>query len=186
MHTPLRSVRFRLLSWRRDSSGVAGIEMALAFPLMLVMFVGLVDFGNALSASRRVATTANIVGDLVTQQSGGSITKTDLQNLFAAAKSTFAPYDPNGLAVEVIGYTRNNNIVVEAWRNDNGTKCASPPPVDMTRLEQLSADGNDVVVARVCYTVSPIIGMVLKTDIELKEQLMLRPRYSLKLACKDC
>jgi hypothetical protein len=53
-------------------------------------------------------------------------------------------------------------------------------------LEQLSADGNDVVVARVCYTVSPIIGMVMKTDIELKDQLMLRPRYSLKLACKDC
>jgi hypothetical protein len=26
----------------------------------------------------------------------------------------------------------------------------------------------------------------MKKDIELKDQLMLRPRYSLKLACKDC
>lgn len=186
MSMTLQSIRFRIARWQRDASGVAGIEMAFVLPLMLVMFVGLVDFGNALSASRRVATTTNIVADLVTQQSGGSISRADLQSLFSAAKSTFAPFDSTDLAVEVIGYTRNNNTVAEAWRSDNGARCASPPPVDMTRLGQLSADGNDVVVARVCYTVSPMIGMVMKKDIELKEQLMLRPRYSLKLACKDC
>jgi Flp pilus assembly protein TadG len=181
-----KTISARIARWQRDASGVAGIEMAFVLPLLLVMFFGLVDFGNALSASRRVATTTNIVADLITQQSGGSISKAELQSLFSAARSTFAPFDSTDLAVEVIGYTRNNNTVSEAWRSDNGARCASPPPVDMTRLGQLSADGNDVVVARVCYTVSPIVGMVMKKDIELKDQLMLRPRYSLKLACKDC
>jgi Flp pilus assembly protein TadG len=169
-----------------DTRGVAGIEMAFILPAMLVLFLGMVDFANALSADRRVTVTANIVGDLVTQQSGGLITKAELQGLFDAAKSTFAPFDPTDLAVEVIGYTVNNSNVVESWRRNNGAPCASAPPVDMTKLKALTADGNDIVVSNVCYRVKPIIGMVMKSDISLEEQLMLRPRYSTKLACKDC
>ncbi|MFO1090227.1 MAG: TadE/TadG family type IV pilus assembly protein [Hyphomicrobiales bacterium] len=184
---PIKSAARLARRFAHVDDALAAIEFAFILPVMVIAYFGLVDAANALSASRRVAETTSIIGDLITQQTGGTIAKADLKGLFDAASQTFAPFSTAGLAIEAYGYKMNNGNPVQSWKYTNGTACpASAPAINMTNVKNLMAEGNDLVVSRVCYTVAPIVGYVFKTSIPLSDQLALRPRYSTALACSDC
>jgi Flp pilus assembly protein TadG len=173
--------------FRACASGVAAIEMALVLPVMLFAYFGLVDLANGISASRRVTTAASTMADLVTQASSPTTTRAELLGFFEAAASIIEPFNTSGLAVEIYGFRQTNNVVTQIWRQTNGVACPSgAPPIDLERVRQLGNDTTDVIVARVCYTVAPIVGYVVKANINLSEQMALRPRYTSRIACSDC
>ena len=62
----------RLRRYADDIRGVASIEMAFIFPAMVLVYFGLVDATNVLSANRRVTPTASTLANLVTQAPGTS------------------------------------------------------------------------------------------------------------------
>ena len=48
-------------------------------------------------------------------------------------------------------------------------------------------EGNDIVVARVCYTYNWVIGKIFSlTPMSLEDQLVLRPRQTTSIDCTDC
>lgn len=167
-------------------SGVAAIEAAIVLPVMLIAYFGLVDFANAISASRRVTVTASTVADLVTQTAGSTTTKAELLGLLRAAESTMEPFN-EAVSVELYGYTVNNNAVQQTWRINNGNPCSGGARgIDLAKVKELAGTTNDVVVSRVCYRIEPIVGYVMKSSIYLNDQMALRPRYNARLTCSDC
>jgi len=173
--------------FRACASGVAAIEMAMVLPVLLIAYFGLVDLANAISASRRVTTAASTMADLVTQASNPSTSRAELQGFFQAASSIMSPFSTSGLAVELYGYRLSSNVVSQTWRHTNGVACPQGArPVNLELVRQLATETNDVIVARVCYTVAPIIGYVIEANINLSDQMALRPRYTSRIACSDC
>jgi Flp pilus assembly protein TadG len=173
--------------FRACASGVAAIEMALVLPIMLILYFGLVDLANAISASRRVTTAASTMADLVTQASNPTTTRAEMQGFFQAASSIMSPFSTSGLAVELYGYRLSSNVVSQTWRHTNGVACPQgAAPINLERVKQLATDSTDVIVARVCYTVAPIVGYVIEANINLSDQMALRPRYTSRIACSDC
>jgi hypothetical protein len=74
----------------------------------------------------------------------------------------------------------------KVWEYSNGTSCGAEP-TGGDDMESLMEDGNDIVVARVCYQQHAIIGTMFGSGtIELDDELMLRPRQSTTLNCTDC
>lgn len=70
--------RCRAKSFVASINGVAGIEAAFIFPVMLMLYFGLLDLTTVLSANRRVTQMASTLADLVTQ-STSTTTKAELQ-----------------------------------------------------------------------------------------------------------
>jgi Flp pilus assembly protein TadG len=131
----------------RDARGVASIEMALIFPVMLIVFVGLVDVSNLLTANRRVTLTASTLGDLVTQ-SPGSVTTADLDGFFDAASPIMDPFPATSTSLELYTYTPSGGSATLDWEYKSGdVACGAAPTVDATMLT-LMAEDNDVVVSR--------------------------------------
>ena len=186
----LRLRRPTLLSrWRgygRDVRGVASIEMALIFPVMALLFVGLVDVSNLMTANRRVTQTASTLGDLITQ-SPGSVTTADLDGFISAARSIMDPFPESSTSLEFYTFRKSGTGAVLDWQyKSSGASCGAPPTADDTMLT-LMAEDNDVVVSRTCYIWEPILGIILGFSTStIQDQLMLRPRQTARITCSDC
>lgn len=173
------------LPFGRDVRGVASIEMAFIFPIMLIVFVGLVDVANLLTASRRVTLTASTLGDLVTQSSG-EVTTADLDGFFSAASSIMDPFPAASTSLEFYTFTKPAAAAVLNWQYKTGAGCGAAPVPDATMLN-LMAEGNDVVVSRTCYTWEPVLGTILGISAStVQDELMLRPRQTARITCSDC
>ncbi len=81
--TATKRSKRRTRGWRRlaaATDGVAAIEFALIAPIMITLFMGILEGADALAASRRATVAANGVADLVAQAASPS--QADLNDLF--------------------------------------------------------------------------------------------------------
>jgi len=172
---------------RRDDSGVAAIEMAFIFPVMVMMLIGLVDVTDGMSANRKVTITANTLGDLISQEPG-TTTQNNIDGIFAGALETMVPYDGSSVGLEVFTFRKiGPNAPKLEWEHRKGTNCGAAPAVtaDMT---DLMSQGNDLIISRTCYNFSYILGNLFSgnTSFKMTDEMTLRPRKSLQLDCSDC
>ncbi len=169
---------------------MAAIEMAFVFPVMLILYFGLVDVTNLLAANRKVTLTASTIGDLVAQ-APGSMTMDDMDTFLNAASPIMEPFVVDlqsgsdfGYVVWEVGRDSDNNLETKWTVSKDGAGCSQNYGGN---LEDLTADGNDVVIARVCYNWKPIVGKVIGSgSIQLEETLTLRPRQAATITCDDC
>lgn len=176
MTTTLKAAISRLRRLRHDQSGIAAIEMALIFPVMLVLYFGLVDATDVLSAKRRVTLAASNIGDLVTQ-APGNISTADLNGFYQAVQPIMDPFPAADVGVEVFTFMKDGAGAKLAWKHNNGRGCGGDP--DKASFPPLMTDGNDVIVARVCITRELLVGQLAgQTSFTLEDEIALRPRQS--------
>ena len=171
-------------SLRKDQSGMAAIEMAFVFPVMLTIYFGLVDITNLLSANRRVTLAASTLADLVTQ-APGVVTKADLNGFYNAVKPIMDPFPSTDVKIQIYGYRKNGTNVEVRWKDIKNANCGGDPST--TGLIDLMNENNDLVMARVCISVTPITGKIVgSAPFTLTDSLVLRPRQSTTITCSDC
>ena len=175
----------RIRQFGQDVRGVAAIEMAIIFPVMIILYIGLVDVTNLLMVNRRVTLTTSTLADLVTQ-ADSSITTADIDGVFESARAIFEPMAVDGISLNLWAFRMEDGSPTLQWTYTNGVTCGEPP-AGGDDMESLMEDGNDIVVGRVCYNQEAILGSLFSVDtIELEDELMLRPRQSTTLDCTDC
>ena len=193
-------------NFKTDKRGVAAIEMAFIFPIMVTLFIGMIDLSNGLSASRKVTITANTVGDLVTQELG-STTKAALDGIFTASLETMKPFSIDKVKLEIYSFRPDGDGNPElSWSHSKtlGTGSSSAPacgaaPTVTADMADLMLQGNDLIIARACYNFEYVLGKVFsmtsfltgeanthQTKFTMKEEMTLRPRRALQIDCDNC
>jgi TadE-like protein len=168
-----------------DIRGVAAIEMAIIFPVMIILYVGLVDITNLLMINRRVTLTTSTLADLVTQ-TDETITMSDIDGVFESARAIFEPMSVDGISLNLWAFRMEDGSPTLQWQYTNGVSCGTTPTGN-AEMETLMEEGNDIIVGRVCYYQDAILGSLFSTGtFELEDELMLRPRQSTTLNCTDC
>jgi Flp pilus assembly protein TadG len=159
-----------------DRSGVAAVEFALLLPIMLSLYFGAVEIGDAYTIDRKVTHITSSLADLVTQSR--TISNADMDNILDATASIITPYDDGLLRIKVSGVSIDaDGKATVAWsdaRNDT--------PLAKDSVITLPAAVNEpntfVVTAEVHYTYTPMIGYVLTGSFDMKDQFYLRPRLT--------
>jgi Flp pilus assembly protein TadG len=172
---------------KKDTSGVAAIEMAFIFPVMIIFLVGLVDVTDGMSRSRKVTITANTIGDLVTQEPG-TTSALSLNGIFNSALETMAPYDGSAVGIAVYNFRLNGGgSPVLEWQRTKGISCGGAP-TGSNAMKQLMTQNNDLIITRTCFQFSYILGTLFSSNpsFMMKEEMTLRPRKSLQLECPTC
>ena len=182
--------------FRRDQNGVAAVEMAFIFPVMLILYFGLVDATNLLSANRRVTLTSSTIADLVTQ-AAATVTTAELDGYFNATKHIMEPFDSSQMGMEMFSYgfdpSANDEVLLWEYRSalatgadGNAKQCGSAPSIT-TEMETLMASGNGLILARVCYDWSSVSANAFGfSSVTVEDQMILRPRQSSIIDCSDC
>ena len=85
--------------FRRDRSAIAAVEFALILPIMLTLYFGIVEVGDALVVDRKVTHVTSTICDLVAQSK--TVSTNDMTNFMDASQAVIYPYDTSLLKIVV-------------------------------------------------------------------------------------
>jgi Flp pilus assembly protein TadG len=175
----------------KDGHGVSAVEFALIVPILVTLYFGAVEVGQALIINRKVTHATDTIGDLVSQ--ANSVSQTDMDNIMLAVEAVMLPYNSIHMRARVSFVTIDSSGVAKVtWNSisnfDAPTTCLSP--CKEPKLTQLAANtvvtlptsvnqnSTYLVSAEVHYYFTPQVGYLLAGTIDLKDTLYLRPRLN--------
>jgi Flp pilus assembly protein TadG len=172
----------------RNTRGAAGIEMAMVFPFMIMLYFGLADLTGLVSLNRKITYAADVMADLVTRNDA-SILKSEVTDFYSATDLVMAPRDLSTVRVEVFGFRIAGSTVSQVWATNNakGSSCGAAPST--APMAALMTTKNDLVITRVCTTYTPYVANFLGQSIlgastfKVVKTVTRRPRSSLQLTC---
>jgi Flp pilus assembly protein TadG len=184
--------RSRLARLARDQSGVAAIEAALTFPMLILLFLGIVNVADYANNLNKVVTASALVGDLVSRNDT-TVTSAAITDYFEAAELAIWPIDIDNVRLQVAAYRKTSGTINSKpqWTvsSNGGEACDT---VDTTQLTDLVDNGQDVIVSVACTEyVPPVVsfmwGNILGfSSITIREQMAMRPRISSTIGCTGC
>src|SRR5262245_23803937 len=91
----------------RDRRGVSAIEFAMIAPILILIYVAIVEAGNLLTLHRRTSSVASTAADLAAQTK--TITNDDLKDVIKASGALLTPYPETPLRVVVSSVVADKN-----------------------------------------------------------------------------
>jgi Flp pilus assembly protein TadG len=168
----------------RDRRGVAAIEFALIAPVLVLLYCGVAELGQAFLADSRTGHAASTVGDLVAQTD--TLTATNVDDIFAVGGTIMAPFPTASLQMRVTSVTADatGKPLVDWSRSYGGypvltAKTAVTVPVTM-------AAGDSVIMAQSQYQYTSVIQYILPHALTYTAAYYLRPRRSGQVTCPSC
>ena len=174
-------IRMLMQRLRCNADGVAAVEFAMIAPIMFFLFVGSVEFSQAITVDRRVTQVASSTADLIAREK--STTFTDVAGIMQIIDHLVRPYDPSRLKVTVlnVGAALNNAADTKVcWSyNHNGGANTYANSQPYALPNGLVEAGNSVIIAEVTYNYEPLIfGYFIRAAFPLEEKFFLKPRLS--------
>ena len=185
---PVRSLARRLAGCTR---GMAAIEFGMVGPIMVFLFIGSVEFSQAITVNRRVTQVAASTADLVSRQS--TVTAAQLNGYAQIVSSLMTPYSSTALHLKLVSVYAATADATGAspkvcWSYDytGGNSTGSAPGSYAVNSAYsglptgILTGGTSVIVAEVNYQyVGPIFNLFLGTaGIPYAEKFYLKPRLS--------
>lgn len=156
--------------------GLAMIEFALVLPVLVVLFLGLVEFGEAYSANRKISFAASSVSDLVSQVR--SVTDADLTDIALVADELIKPYRTENFGVVITSVEADgDNTTTVGWSFARGTGAtAKTEGAPVTLPAGLTEPGASIILVETFYEFTPSVGLFLLGTRTLTGHAYYRPR----------
>ena len=191
MVSPMQNMSLRLRGLWTDRSGLAAVEFAMVFPMMVAMFFGVIECSTAISVDRKATQVARTLSDLTSQNM--SMVDDDLKSFGQAAKAIMSPYPGLPLVsyVTQVYIDASSGAARVQWSKElaidgagnvaiSGTPPHTPGTVVTLPSTIAVAKGTFVVWSEVSYKITPAVGYVLsKTGLTFKDVSFTRPRLVL-------
>ncbi len=180
----LLNARTCLLRWKSDKQGMAAIEFAMIVPIMLAMFIGTIEFSQAITVDRRITQIASSTADLVAREK--TITTGQLNNITEIAKVLMRPYSTTPLRITLTSVGANITTPTTqkvCWtHNFQGGATSRAKNSSYTLPDGIVDAGGSVVMAEVSYEYTPLIFSYYMPGITtLKDKFYLKPRQSAQI-----
>jgi Flp pilus assembly protein TadG len=170
-----------------SSRGLAAIEFAMIMPVILLLFLGSFDAGNAIAVYMKVRSATFSLAAITNQYGIGnaSISPATMTAITGATSAILAPYSntPTVIVISQIKATSSANAVVSWSYSVNGTALTSGAAYNglPTSFASNSCGGVYpcyVILASVSYSFTPSFGAFLTGPINLADSLYVTPRIS--------
>ena len=170
---------------RRDERGIAAVEFAMIVPVMFFLFVGAVEFSQALTVDRRVTQSASSTADLIARAPSQGMSTSQVDNELKIIEQLIEPYELTQLTVRIISVKAQavpgNPAAVTYrvdWSRDN--RGGTPYSRNSTYAgipAGLLVAGESVIVAEATYNYTPLIfNYFIQSAFNLEEKFYLKPR----------
>jgi len=184
--TIFATARHGLGKLKRNADGMAAVEFGMIAPIMFSLFVGSIEFSQAITVDRRVTQAASATADLISRAPSEGVSAAQVDRDLSIIGQLMAPYDATALTVNIISIKAlpvpNNpnalNYIVD-WSRDNrgGTPYARGAPAPFGMPAGLLVAGESVIVGHTIYNYTPLIfHYFIQQAFNLEEKFYLKPR----------
>jgi Flp pilus assembly protein TadG len=167
----------------REQSGHALIEAALIFPILLGLFLGVSEFSEAFTVSRRLQGAAHTAADLVARVQ--SVTAQDLDGVKAMIDETMKPYSVASLGVivtSVVADEEDGTATTVEWSDVRGAGVSPHAAGSALKLPTgLTPPKASVIFAEVKYEFKSTLATMIVGTVSLRAEAYQRPRLGLKV-----
>lgn len=208
-YSPIRTtggvLRRTAMLWRalgQDRRAVSAVEFALLLPLLLVLYVGGAETGQAIAVYRKVSLTSYTLADLVSQYTGvcstsgsNSAQVGSLPDLMSISTAIMLPYPAASTQMVVAGISNKsgtNNVDWSYGLNATSWTTNSAPPSGVTVASSIIPNnGDQVIVAQAKYTYTSSFSAIMQDlwgspSITLTNTSFVRPRQQQKISTTTC
>lgn len=183
----LRRLKRRYAALRRRKSGVAFVEFALIAPIMITMYLGMVELSLGFGHSRKGTILARTLSDLVTQSP--KVSNTELAAIFDATTAIVSPYPVVEITLRITSFRIDSvgkvfvdwsdvkNYSRSAVQFSPYGRCADGSTVVPKALQ---VAGTSIVVSEAKIKHTPLLssGAGFVTPFDVSETFQMRPRVS--------
>lgn len=140
----------------RDTRGVSAVEFALIAPVLIIIYVGMVQVCQAFMADKRAGHATAIVGDMIAQNA--TLTPSQVDNVLAASGRIIRPFSAMNLTVRVTSVDQTSGRPKVAWSRSS-TKALMPlsKGAEVELPADLRTGGGAVVVTESRFEYQPLI-----------------------------
>lgn len=176
-----------LKAFARDARGVSALEFALVAPILIMLYLAMLELTLGIMARRRAAHLGASIGDLASQSE--SLTMANINDLWNIGTSLMTPFETgNSLKItlsSVVMDATGKNATYDWSETHNGTKHAKTETVPTTITAQMSAN-DSLIVTEVEYDYTSPIGNFLPGTSVFKYVYYHHPRSGAEVTCPDC
>ncbi|QEL24295.1 hypothetical protein FQV39_18190 [Bosea sp. F3-2] len=166
--------------WRRfrdERDGVAAIEAAIALPVMVVAYVGVVNISQMVAINRKVTQLTSALSDLTARLQ--TVPTAEISNIFKAAETILLPYDSRKAKMVIASIVIDANRVAKVcWSNSYPAGTTAPNRGDTESVpDSVRIANTSVIMARASYEFTPVIGNGMFSKVTLGDHpIYTRPR----------
>lgn len=161
---------------QRDDRGVSAVEFALIAPVMVLLYLGMVEVSMALSADRKVTNAASALADLVAQDD--VITDDEMVDILNAGSAIIQPFGDENFAVRITSVSMSLTGEVEVDWSDARGMTARAAGSEPTLPGGVLSAGRSVIWVEVTYAYQAPFEEITGS-FDIAEEFYLRPRQSL-------
>jgi Flp pilus assembly protein TadG len=168
------------MRWRAGERGTVAIEAAIIFPLLVLIFLGMVELSQALTVRRRVHSVASTTADLVAQSQ--TVTTAQLNDIASVGTQLMLPFSSTSIALTItsVAQDTNNNITVQwscFWSSlSAAANCSATGAAFRGLPAGLLSAGQSVIIGQTSYPYTPPIGEFLTGGLTFSATSYFRPR----------
>ena len=183
-----RRARSLVARWRSawlyvaDERGSILIEAAIIFPLLGMIFIGMIEFSQAFTVKRRVQNVASATADLVAQSQ--SVTTANLNDIASIGVQLMLPYSSTGLSLTIssVAESAQGAITVQwscSWASISSSGTCTSSGATYTGLPTgLLSAGQSVIIGKTTYVYTPTIAEFLVGGRTFTSTSYYRPRLT--------
>ncbi len=174
LESAFESATYHARQWFGNTKGMAAVEFALVFPVMVTLYFGAVEIGQVLTLNRKLTNIASATADLVTQET--EITDDQIADIFVAASSMIVPYPsgPTQIVVTSIAADDDGSTTVKWSDAHNGSAKSEGAAIEVPN--GLLSPGESLIMTEVSYTYDSILNHFVQNGTVLTDTFYLRPR----------
>jgi Flp pilus assembly protein TadG len=164
----------RIYTFARDQSGAAAIEFAFVLPIMLTLCLGMFEAAGLVSANMKVGNAAQLLGDLVAQQTNETNSLTS--NFCAGAQIALTPLSPSSLKADIVSVTHYSAGISVDWQDTTCGGAATISNGASLASSLIPNVGDSVIIVVATYNYASPVSYVLKSSYSLGQTTYSRPR----------
>jgi len=172
---------------RGDTRGVSAIEFAMLAPIMIALYFGCVAVSDGVAIDRKVSLTAAALANLTAScgDSSGSngcsnniISKSEMDNVFAASSAILEPYSSNPLQMTIscLNIDADQKVTVK-WSVTQGGSERTSFTFDSSN-QALEVASTQLIYAEVSYAYTPVVGTSIVGTLNLSDHMFMSPRIT--------
>ena len=162
----------------KNEDGVAAIEFALLFPILLFILLGIWDLGNGVLAQQKVISSAQIVADLVGRET--NINSGRMDQAFEAGRVAMMPFPTEGkFKAEVLSvlFNGDGDAIESSWHETSDGSGGDIATMEAAALT-LAEPNEGAVVVQVTYEYDPYFSDFITGRLIMRERAFARGRQT--------